>query len=59
MTAKELEKLVKKNVLEVISEILSDPDFNLPVKKSFVKSVKKAFNEIKKGKKYSLKDLKI
>jgi len=59
MTTKELEKLIKKNVLEVISEILSDPDFNLPVKKSFVKSVKKASREKNKGKLYTLNDLKI
>jgi hypothetical protein len=57
MSTKELKKLIKKNVLKVISEILSDPDFNLPLKKSFVKSVKKASREKSRGKLYTLNDL--
>jgi hypothetical protein len=34
-----------------------DPDSKLKLKKSFIKSVKKALKEKKKGKLYSLKDL--
>ncbi len=59
MTTKDLERLIKKNVLLIISEIMSDPDFGLEYKKSFIRKVKKSLKEINKKRTYSLKDLKV
>jgi signal recognition particle GTPase len=56
--SKELEKVIKKNIFEIFSEILSDPDFGFELKKSFIKKLKKSISQ-KKNKLYSLKDLKI
>ena len=59
MTTKDLKRLIKKNVLLIISEIMSDPDFDLEYKKSFIRKVKKSLKEINKKRTYSLKDLKV
>jgi len=55
---KELERLIRKNIFEVFSEILSDPDFGLEMRKSFFKKLKKSMAQ-KKKKLYSLEDLEI
>ena len=55
---KKLTKEMKVFAIQVISEVLDDPDFGLEFKRKFVKKVKKSFGE-KDAKLYSLKDLKI
>ena len=57
MATKNIEQIIKKNVLNVIGEVLSDPDFGLEFKRKFVKKIKKSLEEVKKGKVYSLKEL--
>jgi signal recognition particle GTPase len=58
INTKELERFIRKSVFEIMGEFLSDRDFGLELKKSFIKKLKKSISQ-KKNKLYSLEDLKI
>jgi RNase P/RNase MRP subunit POP5 len=58
INTKELERFIRKSVFEIFGELLSDPDFGLELKKSFIKKLKRSISQ-KKNKLYSLEDLRI
>ncbi len=47
---KNLHVLIRKTVLEVVQEILADPDFGLEFRESFAKRMKKSIQSYEDGK---------
>jgi len=51
---KKINGIVRRQVIEVIREMLSDPDFGLELKPEFIKRLKKSIKSKKAGKYTSL-----
>lgn len=47
---KELELLVRKNVISVLREVFTDPEYSLPLKPSFIKKLQRSIQSKQEGK---------
>ncbi|MBU4299465.1 hypothetical protein KJ636_05495 [Patescibacteria group bacterium] len=52
-----IEDIIREKIIEVMREILSDPDYGLELRQSFVKRLKKSIEAEKKGKLISLSSI--